>query len=198
VDLQLEMEKASATWKWDAIQFEPSSRRAPRPTQWKRSPAWAIDPLQIQPGALTVRGAGETEHGIQIYQETFTETIASGATYTTTATPVEVGRAVLAVTGRVTTDIGGATSFTVGPPLNATRYGLSVLVAANTTFSSISDGSTGPSAFIPGERIESESTGLGTYSGDQPLLFTAEGGNFNGTGAVKFTVHYISVTPPTG
>ena len=77
---------------------------------------------------------------------------------------------------RVTTAIAGAASFSVGYTGSTSAFGSSLSVASGST----NDGLIGPNPF---------------YSATNVIL-TAAGGNFSG-GAVRLTVAYLSITPPT-
>lgn len=103
----------------------------------------------------------------------------SGATVTS-ASLIPAGSVVLGVTVRVTTLIEGATSFTVGDGTDADRWGTGIAVAAGTT-TTVAD---------------TTITSVPIYAAATNVVLTATGSNFT-AGAVRITVHYISLTAAT-
>ena len=99
----------------------------------------------------------------------------SGATATAT-NAIPAGALVVACAMRVTTVIAGATSFSVGYTGSTGAFGSNLSVAAGST----NNGLIGPNPF---------------YNATN-LILTAAGGNFSG-GAVRLSLMYLSVTPPT-
>lgn len=103
----------------------------------------------------------------------------SGATVTA-ASLIPAGSVVIGVTVRVTTLIEGAASFTIGDGTDADRWGTGIAVAAGTT-------TTGADSTI---------TSVPIYAAATSVVLTATGSNFT-AGAVRITVHYISLTAAT-
>ena len=99
----------------------------------------------------------------------------SGATVTAT-NAIPAGALVIACAARVTTAITGATSFSAGYTGSTSAFGSGLPIAAG----SINNGLIGPNPF---------------YSATN-LILSATGGNFSG-GAVRLSLMYLSVTPPT-
>lgn len=128
---------------------------------------------------FNVQNANTSGQSLNIQSATTTKTAMSGATVTATNL-IPAGSMVIGVTVRVTTLIETATSFTIGDGSDADRWGTGIAVALNTT--------TG----IPDFTIASPVY----YSAATSVVLTATGGNFS-AGAVRITVHYISITPPT-
>lgn len=115
-------------------------------------------------GAATASEIAWTEHSI-----------AAGAT-SDTAALIPDRAVVLGVTARVTSAIGGATSWRLGVVGGEDRYGSGLGVALNSEAHGVSG------------------TPL-AYYGDTSLRLTADGGDFTG-GAVRIAVHFLSLTPP--
>jgi len=99
----------------------------------------------------------------------------SGATVAATGV-IPAGVLLVACAMRVTTAITGATSFSVGYTGSTSAFGSSLSIAAGATNS----GLIGPNPF---------------YNATSVIL-TAAGGNFSG-GAVRLSLMYLSVAPPT-
>jgi len=93
---------------------------------------------------------------------------------------IPAGAFVLGVTVRVTTAITGATSFSVGDGVTATRWGTTVGIALGTTTSGTNFAATSPSYFPTATNV----------------VLTANGGSFTG-GVVRATVHYLTFGGPT-
>lgn len=122
-------------------------------------------------GSMGPNGAGfvhrtvEIEHDVQL-----------GATSTVVA-GIGEGSIVYGVTGRVLSDIGGATSIEIGVLGSADRYGSGYGVAQG----SWARGITG--------------TPLAYYS-NTDLVLTAVGGDFDGTGQIRLAVHFGTLSIP--
>jgi hypothetical protein len=99
----------------------------------------------------------------------------SGASVTATSA-IPAGALVVACALRVTTAITGAASFSVGYTGSTSAFGSGLSIAAGST----NEGMIGPNPF---------------YSATNVIL-TAAGGSFTG-GAVRLSVMYLSMTPPT-
>lgn len=100
----------------------------------------------------------------------------SGATATATNLIPAGGVLVLGVTVRVTTALGGATSFEVGDGTDVDRWGTAVAVALDTTTSIANFTITSPVY----------------YPTATSVVLTANGSNFS-SGVVKVSVHYIDL-----
>ena len=97
---------------------------------------------------------------------------------------IPAGSLVLGVITRVTAAIGitnGTTSFDVGDGSDVDRWAKAAGITLGST--------TGPLNFTDNTVIWQTSPG--------GVIITANGGSFDGTGAVRITVAYISLTPPT-
>lgn len=68
---------ATGTFKFDAFQFEEAGSQA-RPTDWKRNTKWGVDPALLQPGTLTIRLDGESQHGTTLGHSTATVATVAG------------------------------------------------------------------------------------------------------------------------
>lgn len=127
--------------------------------------------------ALLVQGLnGQSQN---IVQNTDVFVGMNGGTVTFTGL-IPAATLVIGVTVRVTTLITGATSFKVGTGADADAWGTGIAVAAGTT-TSIADFTQTSPLFYP---VATD------------VILTSTGGNFSG-GAVRVTVHCISLTPPT-
>lgn len=103
----------------------------------------------------------------------------SGGTVTASSL-IPANSLVLGVTIRVTTTVTGATSMSIGDGSDADRWGTGIAVASGTTTNIADFTITGPVY----------------YGSANDVVLTAGGSNFTG-GAVRITVHYISLTPAT-
>lgn len=103
----------------------------------------------------------------------------SGATATASEL-IPAGSLVIGVACRVTTEITGATTFTIGDGSNAEAFGTGIALAAGTT-TTLADWvmTTAP-----------------VYASATSIVLTATGSNFT-AGAVRVTVWYITLTAPT-
>jgi hypothetical protein len=102
-------------------------------------------------------------------------TTPSGATRTATAL-IPANALVIGVTARVTTAVTGATSFDIGDGTTSNLFGDDVAVALDTT----SANTIAPSR----------------YAAATNVVLTANGANFSG-GAVRLTVHFLTLVAPT-
>lgn len=106
----------------------------------------------------------------------FDHTITSGVSNTTTQV-IPAYSVVFGVTGRVLEDLTGSqSSWQLGVPESASRYGVGLKVAAG-------DWAYG----LTGQPV--------TYFAETPLLLTAEGGAFGG-GSLRLAVHYLRFGVP--
>ena len=105
----------------------------------------------------------------------------SGATATASSL-IPAGALVLGVSVRVTTTITTATSFDVGDGTDVDRWGATIGVSAATT-------TTGTDF--------TDNTVAWQTSAAGDVVLTANGGSFDGTGAVRILVSYMSLTAPT-
>jgi hypothetical protein len=126
---------------------------------------WQLASQYTSPGgALTARRLVEIDHAI-----------AAGSTSETT-TFIPDKAIVLGVTARVTQQITGATSWSLGVTGSPDRYGSGFGTGAN----SYAQG-------VAGSPV--------AYYGASSLLLTSAGGNFTG-GAVRIAVHCFELSPP--
>ena len=148
----------------------------PRPG-WR---AWIVDEglLATFTGDWTAADPSGTPGGAGIRQRTIQidHAVTAGAQ---SATEPVIPNTVLVygITGRVTEAIGGAASFGIGVPGAADRYGSGI--------------GTGAASWLRGLT----SSPL-AYWGETPLLLTAEGDAFDGTGSVRFAVHLVELSLP--
>lgn len=124
--------------------------------------------------ALTTGGNGQSTQLGQSTTASPTPTT-SGATVTVAAL-IPANSIVIGVTARVTTAITGATSFDIGDGTTANLFGDDVAVALNTT----SQNTIAPTRYATATNV----------------VLTANGGNFTG-GAVRLTVHFLTLVAPT-
>lgn len=101
--------------------------------------------------------------------------LGAGAT-STTAAIIPDKAVVIGVTGRVTTAIAGATSWSLGVSGAASRYGSGYGVTVG--------------AFAHGVSSQPQA-----YYGGSALLVTAGGGDFS-AGAIRLAVHFLEIAPP--
>lgn len=134
-------------------------------------------------GGGTVQGpfgvAGANGQAQTLRQATALVSTPSGATVTATDL-IPAGSVVLGVTVRVTTLMTGATAFDVGDGSDADRWGDDIAVAAGTT-------TTNANTTI---------TAVPIYAAATSVVLTAVTSDFT-AGAVRITVHYLSLTAPT-
>ena len=126
---------------------------------------WKTNLTALSPGgATTAQKIVEVDH-----------TLAVAAT-STTAAIIPDKAVVFGVTGRVTTEITGATGWSLGVSGATTRYGSGY----GTTLAAFAHGVSGqPQAYYGGTALE----------------ITAEGGSFT-AGAIRLAVHCLEIAPP--
>jgi len=139
---------------------------------------------QVLANRFAVTSAGISHLGLNaqattINQATSELTGLSGATVTATNL-IPAGSLVLGVSVRVTTLITGATSFAIGDGTDADRWGTGIAVTAGTVTTLANITITSPIY----------------YAAATSVVLTAAGSNFT-AGAVRITVHFISLTAPT-
>ncbi len=122
-------------------------------------------------GALSENGAGFVHRSVEI-----DHALGAGGT-STVAGAIPTNVVVYGVTGRVLSDIGGATSLQVGVAGSADRYGSGI----GTTAGAWLRGLTGSPL---------------TYYAATDLVLTAESGSFDGTGVCRLAVHFAELTLP--
>ena len=122
-------------------------------------------------GALSANGAGFLHKTIEIDHD-----VTAG---TSSAIPgsIPANAIVYGVTGRVLSDIGGATGLEVGVVGFTDRYGSGIGTVAGAWLRGLT-----------GSPL--------TYYSDTDLVLTAVGGSFDGTGAVRIAVHFAELTLP--
>lgn len=131
---------------------------------------------------LIVKGSSANGQAANFKIATIEKTSMLGATVTATSL-IPAGSLVIGVTARVTTLIETATSFSIGDGTDVDRWGTGIAVAEDTT-TTIANFTTGTD------------NGPIYYPSATNVVLTAAGGNFS-AGAVRLTVHYISLTAPT-
>jgi hypothetical protein len=131
----------------------------------------------IADGAMSHKGV--TGEATAFKLATAQVTCSSGATCTS-SNQIPAGSLVTGVTVRVTTLITGATSISIGDGTDADRWGTGIAVAANTTTSIANFTITTPVY----------------YAAATNVVLTAAGSDFT-AGAVRITVHYMSLSAPT-
>lgn len=108
---------------------------------------------------------------------------AVGATITAVGL-IPDGALVLGVSTRITADLGvssGTTGYAVGDGVDPNRWGDIVGTVAGTTSNNSNATNTAVNLFIAANNV----------------VLTAAGGNFDGTGTVRISVHYIDISAPT-
>jgi hypothetical protein len=132
-------------------------------------------------GAAKVMAASGVSANIK-YATTLLSAL-SGATVTATNL-VPDGAFVLGVVTRITTTFGatgGTTGYQVGDGTDADRWGAIAAITAGTTSSN----------------ADATAAFTGSFTAANNVVITAVGGNFDGTGALRVTICYIDLTPPT-
>lgn len=127
-------------------------------------------------------GSGSNGEETQIKFASTELTDVSGAT-ATASNLIPAGSYVIGVTTRVTTAIGtgnGTTSMDIGDGSDVDLFGNNVGITAGST-TDLSD--------------HTANVGISATATD--VVLTAVGGNFDGTGDVRITVHYINLVAPT-
>lgn len=122
-------------------------------------------------GALSTHGAGFVHRTLEV-----DHALASGASSTIPAA-IPGNTIVYGVTGRVISDIGGASDLEIGVAGSTDRYGSGI----GTTTGAWMRGLT--------------SSPLAYYS-DTDLIITANGGSFDGSGTLRLAVHFAELTLP--
>ncbi len=122
-------------------------------------------------GALSDNGAGFVQRTVEV-----DHAVSAGGT-SVLAGMIPESTVVYGVTGRILSDIGGATGFQIGVAGSADRYGSGI----GTTSGAWLRGLTGSPL---------------TYYAATDLILTAEGGVFDGTGVLRLAVHFIELTLP--
>lgn len=124
-------------------------------------------------GSATANGAGVVFRSVEV-----DHAVATGATSVISGL-LPASAIVYGLTGRVLADIGGAATFRIGVSGADDRYGSGIGVGAG--------------AWLQGLT----SSPLAYYSATDVLL-SADGGAFDGTGALRLAVHYADLTLPRG
>ncbi len=122
-------------------------------------------------GAFSPNGAGFVHRTIEV-----DHAVGSGATSSVSAA-IPANATVYGITGRVLTDIGGASSFEIGVAGSSNRYGSGIGVSSGAW-----------ARGITGNPL--------AYYAETDLLLTATGGNFSGTGTIRLAVHIAELTLP--
>ena len=122
-------------------------------------------------GSLSINGAGFVHRTIEV-----DHALTAGAT-SDVAALIPANSVVYGITGRVLSDIGGASSFEIGVSGATDRYGAGIGVVAT----SWARGLTGAPL---------------TYYADTDVLLTSVGGAFDGTGTFRIAVHFAEITLP--
>lgn len=124
-------------------------------------------------GAFSASGAGFVQRSVEV-----DHAVGAGAT-SVVSVFIPANAMVYGITGRVMSDIGGASSFEVGVAGSSNRYGSGIGVSTG----SWARGITGnPLA----------------YYNDTDVILTATGGGFDGSGVVRLVVHFAELTLPRG
>lgn len=124
------------------------------------------------PGAFTWQGNNVNGGFGRVSNTTQLASAMNGATVSLAAA-IPAGSVVLGVATRVTTLIGGATSFSIGDGTNATAFGANIAVAAGTTTNN----------------TNWTITSVPIYPAATAIVLTANGSNFT-AGAVRVDVYY--------
>ncbi len=117
-------------------------------------------------------------NGAGLRKVTAAVTAASGATATATNL-IPDGAFVIGVTTRVTTALGvtnGTTGYAVGDGTDPNRWGDIVGTAINTASTN----------------ADATANFTGAFTSANNVVLTAAGGNFDGTGVIVVTVHYLT------
>ena len=122
-------------------------------------------------GAFTANGAGFVQRSVEIDHN-----VSAGAT-NAVADFIPANVTVYGITGRVLTDVGGASTFEIGVAGSSNRYGSGIGIGAGSWARGIT------------------SNPLAYYS-DTDVVLTSTGGNFDGTGIVRLAVHFAELTLP--
>jgi len=135
--------------------------------------------------SLVIDSAGDVSRRAangQLTTQKFATTEVTGMTgaSVTASNLIPAGSFIIGVTVRVTTTITGATTFDIGDGVDVDRWGAAIALAAGTT-TTIADFT---------------AAGFGQFATANDVVLTANGANFT-AGAVRITVHYISLTAAT-
>ena len=103
----------------------------------------------------------------------------TGASVTATGL-IPAGAFIIGITARVTTAITGATTWDLGDGTDVDRWGAALALAAGTLV----------------DPTDYTVAGFGQFSSASDVVLTANVANFT-AGAVRITVHYLDLTPPT-
>jgi hypothetical protein len=171
--------------KYDGFQFEPAMSRQRKPSTWRRSPRYGIDPALLIPGTLTIRGEGELSHGRRIGQLTGTATLSGSSVTISGLIP---SHSTVQVTARVTTAItgSGVSGWSLGTSINATLWGSSLALDDGTEV--------GPNEW---NHIGASVSFLDDYASTDIVITPTDAGGTFAAGVVKVTVHYTQLIPPT-
>ena len=135
--------------------------------------AVAFDGVDWVPGggAFSANGAGFVQRSIEV-----DHSITAGASSLVPGF-IPANATVYGITGRVLSDIGGASSLEIGVAGSSNRYGSGIGVSAGAWLRGITGN---PLA----------------YYADTDVVVTASGGNFDGTGVLRLAVHFAELTLP--
>lgn len=122
-------------------------------------------------GALSANGAGFVQRTLEV-----DHAVQSGST-SVVAGAIPENAIVYGVTGRVLSDIGGATGLELGVAGSGDRYGSGIGTSAGAWLRGLT-----------GSPL--------TYYASTDLILTALGGSFDGTGVVRIAVHFAELTLP--
>ena len=121
-------------------------------------------------------GAAPASEGPRFREIAVDHPVSAGAT-STTVSIIPAAASVWGITGRVTDEIGGAPSMEIGVPGSANRYGSGI--------------GTGDGSWVRGL------TGSPlTYWEETPILLTAVGGSFDGTGTLRLLIYAVELPLP--
>ena len=135
-------------------------------------------------GASTIIAIGSNSQKTNSKVVSTLLTNVSGATVTATNL-IPDGALVIGVSTRVTTALGGGggtTGYQVGDGVDPDRWG----------------NVTGTAVGTDTDNTDATSTTVSLFTSANNVVITANGGNFNGTGAIRVSAHYLDITAPTG
>ncbi|MDD9921912.1 MAG: DUF2793 domain-containing protein [Boseongicola sp.] len=122
-------------------------------------------------GAMSENGAAFSHRSLEV-----DHAVSVGSTSVVSAF-IPANSIVYGVTGRVLTDVGGASSFQLGVSGSTDRYGSGI-------------------GLTNGSWLRGITSSPVTYYSDTDLLLTAENGSFDGTGSVRLAVHFAELSLP--
>lgn len=122
-------------------------------------------------GALSAKGAGFVHRTVEV-----DHAVQAGAT-SVVSSHIPANTVVYGVTGRILSDVGGATGLEIGVAGSTDRYGSGIGTAAGAWLRGLT-----------GSPL--------TYYADTDLVLTAQGGTFDGSGIVRIAVHFAELTLP--